>query len=66
MATCEVLAQTRIMECTYSINGHKRTPGSNEQYGLHKYAINGHKRTLGSNEQYGIHKYSINGHNTPA
>ena len=38
----------------YSINGHKRTPGSNEQYEIHKYSINGHKRTPGSNEQYEI------------
>ena len=29
----------------YSVNGHKRTPGSNEQSGIHKYSINGHKRT---------------------
>ena len=46
----------------YSVNGHKRTRGSNEQSGIHKYAINGHKRTPGSSEQSGIHKYSINGH----
>ena len=39
-----------------------RTPGSNEQYEIHKYSINGHKRTPGSNEQYRTHKYSINGH----
>ena len=40
----------------------ERTPGSNEQYGIHKYSINGHKRTPGSNERNGIHEYSINGH----
>ena len=51
----------------YSVNGHKRPPGSNEQYGIqeygiHKYSINRHKRTPGSNEQYKKNKYSINGH----
>ena len=54
MATRERLAQTSNMENKYSINGHKRTPGSNKQYEVHKYAISGHKRTPGSNEQYGI------------
>ena len=39
-----------------------RTPGSNEQYGIHEFSINGHKRTPGSNEQSEIHKYSVNGH----
>ena len=64
MATRERLAQTSNMEYNgiwNTINGHKRTPGSNEQSGIHKYSINGHKRTPGSNEQYGIDKYSING-----
>ena len=42
----------------YSINDHKRTPGSNEQYGIQKYLINGHKGTPGSNEQYGIQEYA--------
>ena len=65
MATRERLAQTSNMKNTISgqifkINGHKRTPGSNEQYEIHKYSINGHKRTPGSNEQYEIQKYSIN------
>ena len=59
MATRERLAQTSNMEYTkFSINGHKRTPGSNEQYGIQKYSINDHKRTPGSNEQYGIQKYA--------
>ena len=53
MATRERLAQTSNNENKYSINGHKRTPGSNEQYEVYKYSISGHKRTPGSNEQYG-------------
>ena len=57
MATRERLAQTNgKQEIWNTINGHKRTPGSNEQYGIHKYSINGHKRTPGSNEQYGINE----------
>ena len=59
MATRERLAQTSNNENKYSINGHKRTPGSNEQYGIDKYSINGHKRTPGSNEQYEV--YAISG-----
>ena len=40
MATRERLAQTSNMdENKYSINGHKRTPGSNEQYEVYKYSI---------------------------
>ena len=54
MATRERLAQTSNMKYKYSINGHMRTPGSNEQYEVYKYSISGHKRTPGSNEQYGI------------
>ena len=66
MATRERLAQTsnmeyRNMEHKFSINGHKRTPGSNEQYEVYKYSISGHKRTPGSNEQYEI-QIQINGH----
>ena len=51
MATRECLVQTSNKENKYPINGHKRTPGSNEQYEVYKYAISGHKRTPGSNEQ---------------
>ena len=58
MATRERLAQRAIWN-TEKINGHKRTPGSNEQYGIHKYSINDHKRTPGSNEQYEKQKYGI-------
>ena len=38
------------------INGHNRTAGPNEQYGIHKSSIDGHKRKPGSNEQYEKHK----------
>ena len=59
MATRERLAQTsnmeyRNMEHKFSIYGHKRTSGSNQQYEVYKYSISGHKRTPGSNEQYEI------------
>ena len=59
MGTRERLAQTSNNENKYSINGHKRTPGSNEQYEVYKYSVSGHKRTPGSNEQYEMKKYSI-------
>ena len=68
MATRERLAQTiNMKKHKFSINGHKRTPGSIEQYGIpiyaiNKFSINGHKRTPGSNEQSEIYKHSINGH----
>ena len=58
MATRERLALTsNIKKHKYLINGHERTPGSIEQYGIpnygiNKFSINGHKRTPGSKEQY--------------
>ena len=53
------------MKYKYSINGHKRTPGSNEQYEVYKYSISGHKRTPGSNEQYEIQIFNNGRKRTP-